>query len=145
MSLFRHQYVCGGVGGLLCQKPAGNLGSLHSFSAESNPSFGLNSDKSQIKVSMFTLLSGYNDFTLLHALITKKGIFPKNCDALWSCSWHSCDRRDLFFLLPGRDPLVSARWCVFKGCPVPLKHCIMAVLFCLLSLTDDTSALQWTI
>lgn len=46
---------------------------------------------------MFTLLSGYNDFALLHALITKKGIFPKNCDALWSCSWHSCDRRDLFF------------------------------------------------
>lgn len=57
-----------------CQKPAGNLGSLHSFSAESE------SDKSQIKVSMFTLLSG--DFALLHALITKKGIFPKNCDAL---------------------------------------------------------------
>lgn len=26
----------------------------------------------------------------------------------------------------------------FKGCPVPLKHCIMAVLFCLRSLTDDT-------
>lgn len=65
-----------------CQKPAGNLGSLHSFSTESNLQFGLSSDKSQIKVSMFTLLSGYSDFALLHALITKKGIFPKNCDAL---------------------------------------------------------------
>lgn len=51
----------------------------------------------------------------------------------------------LFFLLPARDSLVPARWCVFKGCPVPLKHCIMAALFCLLSLADDTSAFQRTI
>lgn len=46
--------------------------------------------------NMFTLLYGHCVFALLHVLIVekKKKVFSQSM--FWSCSWLSCDRRDLF-------------------------------------------------
>lgn len=91
-------------------------------------------------------LATHGLFALLHAFIMNKGLFsPHELQRSLKQLMAQLRQAWPFFWLPGRDSLVSARWCVFKGCPAPLKHCIMPALFCLLSLINDTSVFQWTI
>lgn len=141
-------YVCGGAGGSVCKKPAGEQG----YPADSRLHFlhSYNTGRQgHIKLSRACSLC-YMVTASLHCYMCSswKRVFSQSM--FWSCSWLGSDRRDLFVAGRGFSgfscPAGVRAVALFKRCLMP--YCpphIASWLFCLFSHWLTGTSVYWLI